>query len=250
MIMAMKFTIDNFMCQRAERAGYTTDPSYTPDQAVQGFRFYGEQEGNVLWGICPPWLGGGAFVNILTRTLVKSGSVLQPVLHDQIIEPNVKRVRESYRYIQAGVVDHINERARNFDEVRLAVLSLGHATLFLTAPHIEKLTRVDSVVGGAKLSDCLWEGNRTRPIRRQFEADGVAFEEIDEEWQDIGIENNAQGFNDIDINMLTASSDNIIPTSYQLELKLRFEQAGAHIKHNVNRSGHYAAAARFCLMHH
>jgi hypothetical protein len=241
--------IDRLMCFRARRAGYNTDPSYTPDQAVQGHEFHGAEEGSILWGICPPWLGGGLYVDRLARTLSKSGSVLRPILHDQIIEPNVKRVPESYKHIQGWTVDQINSRAANFDEVRLAVLSLGHATLFLTAPYIPKLTRVESVVGGASLADCLWEGERTLPIRKQFEADGITFEEVSEAWQDIGIQNNAHGFKGVSVNMRTSTTDKIILSQYQQRLQANFEQAGAHVEFSKSRAGHYVTAARFCLSH-
>jgi hypothetical protein len=241
--------IDHLMCLRAERAGYYTDPSYAADQAVRGFEFHGAQEGETLWVVCPPWLGGGKFVDILTSSLSENGSVLRPHLHDQIIEPNLKRVRDSYQYIQEQSLDEIEKYASNFDEVRLAILSLGHAMMFLITPHLNKLSRIHSVVGGASLAESLWEGKRTLPIRQQLEEDGVTFEEVDCTWKDIGIKNQAHGFKDKEINLLTSVADNIIPTAHQLELKKQLEKAGARVEHKKSRAGHYFTAARFCLTH-
>lgn len=73
---------------------------YSPEQAILSSSLKNEGAPR-LAVVFPPWHGGDEYMEMLTNRLAKNGSaVLDFDFHDQILEADIERVLQSYRYIQ------------------------------------------------------------------------------------------------------------------------------------------------------
>lgn len=200
--------------------------------------------------IFPPWHGGSKAIDILANRITKTGSaVLTFDFHDQILEPNVERVQRSFEHISNLASTAIRSLQKEFDyeHISLLGLSLGTASMALTAEALGNFDSATFVVGSSNLARSMWEGRRTQAIRKDLENQGCTADDLDEAWQNLAPQNHAHAFAGKDVRMILSRNDAIVPTYYQRELVNKFTNAGANVSGTFGRLGHYATAVNFCL---
>jgi hypothetical protein len=133
---------------------------------------------------------------IINKKLSKHSAVLYYNFHDQILEPEITRVPESFKTIgkRAG-----SDTARlvadyKYKSVHLVGISLGSAGLAMAAKNYPGFSSCTLVVAGDNLATLMWDGSRTQGIRRSFSEQGITKQELDNAWQEIAPKNQAITF--------------------------------------------------------
>ena len=209
--------IDEFFCRREDKVGYSFDPHYSPEDAIVEKNHYNPTADN-LTVIFPPWHGGGKFLSLLSSRIARRGeSVLSYNLHDQIVEPNIERVQQSFRSIQNTVENDLLQAVDRYgyERIRLLGMSLGNVTLALTARTFSAFDEALMVAPGSNLALSVWNGIRTQQIRRLFEEQGIGELDINEAWARLAPISHVNAFSGKRVKVLTSNKDSVIPTEYQ-----------------------------------
>ena len=230
--------------------------SYTPEQAVLGYEDSGKEDASRLAVVFPPWHShlDDAALRALSRRLGANGfSVRRYDFDDHILEPNVDRVLESFHNIRDKVTeeleDHVDEK--RFNQVHFIAASLGTVSLALVASKFTRLSGATIVAGSSNLALSMWNGIRTVRIRQGIEeAEGESFDDlsIDEAWYDLAPKTHASAFKDMPVRMIVSTTDEIIPSVYQIEMANVLGETGSDIDMTTTRLGHYATIGSYCYL--
>lgn len=222
---------------------------YTSDQAVTSCKLY-NPGASKLAVVFPPWHGGGKTTQNLVSRLVGDGSaVLNCEFHDQIIEPNAERVPKSFASIQESVGSELQRlhECMGYRRIHLIGISLGNVAMTMVAEVFQDFSAATFLVAGSNLASAMWDGRRTQGIKEVLRSQGYTKAQLDEAWQDLAPKKYAPIFKDKDVQAIISKKDNLIPTSYQIEMGKELDRAGVLATKKYTNSGHAATIARFCL---
>jgi predicted peptidase len=223
------------------------DPGYTPDHVMTDKALF-NADASSLAVVFPIWHGGGIYHQTLVERLARQGvGVLDYKLHDQIIEPNIERVLESYSHLQAAMAEDLHRlhEEYNYRRIHFTGLSLGNVALSLVAQEFPNFTSATMVTPGSNLARSLWEGIRTQSIRRELSDQGYTAEELDEAWQPLAPKNYAGLFKDKAVNIVISTRDKVIPSVYQIEMLNALKKADAQLSTRLTSKGHYWTTGMF-----
>jgi hypothetical protein len=248
--------IDRYMVWKGIRHDTISDPIYSPEQAVLGHEDSGLEGSSRLAVIFPPWHShlDDPALKSLARKLGSNGfSVRRYDFNDHILEPNVDRVVESFQNIRDRVAEELEKHVdeKGFNQVHFISASLGTVSLALVASRFTRLTGATIVAGSSNLALSMWNGIRTVNIRQAIEeTEGPAFDDtrIDEAWHGIAPKTHADAFKGIPVRMKISTTDEIIPTVYQIEMANVLAEAGCEVDMATTRLGHYAAIGSYCYL--
>lgn len=242
--------LDRLMGAYASYRFSEVDKDYTPAKAVSASKLYNEGASS-LTVLLPPWRGGERAYDVLAKRLVKSGAaVLQYSFHPQILQPDIKRVLESFKHIQSKVTGDLDslQNRHKYKKITLVASSLGNVSLGLVSQAFPRYDDAVLVVAGSNLARCVWEGSRTQSIRRAFEEQGVTEDELDERWAAIAPKYTAPSFSGKAAHMIVSKTDQIIPAVYQEEMVDALRYAGVNPSVERTRLGHISSIAKYCLL--
>lgn len=222
---------------------------YTAEKAITGRRFVNEI-GKNLHVIFPPWHGGGQAYEKLIKRLAKRGdAVLAYYFHDEILKPDTEVVQASYAYLRDTVAAELQELAdsNNYDKMHLIAMSLGNPALSTVTGKFRDFDRATLICSGSSLARSMWHGTRTQHIRAGIEQSGHDLAYVEEAWRDIAPATHVDALVEKDVSILVSTTDEIIPTRYQMEFVHAAQEAGVNPDVQTTRLGHYAAIGRYCL---
>lgn len=224
------------------------DEGYRPDLAVVDSKLT-NPDAKDLAVIFPMWHGGGKAGELLVKRLSQTQAVLDYNFHDQILEPDIGRVPESFNAIKNRVVTDIltlRDEA-GYRDINLVGLSLGSVALAMVAEELPDFSAT-LVAPGSNLALCMWEGARTQGIRVAMEQKGITEEELDSAWGILAPKNHTGAFKGKKVEMLISQTDRIIPAKYQREMYNEVAKRGALVSARKHRRlGHAATLTRFCI---
>lgn len=245
--------IDHIMISRSNGKYPLHDPTYKAEQAILGYQDSGPEDSQRLAVIFPSWHAheGDAAFRALTGRLGKHGfAVRQYDFSDNILEPNVERVLESFHNIQDTVVNGLEQlvSSREFEEVHFISASLGAVSLALVASKFPQMSSATIVTGSSNLALGVWHGSRTVRVREALEAAGLDEKALDKAWQELAPKNHAEAFKNKSVRVILSTTDLVIPTIYQRELAEALDNAGSQVHVATTRMGHYAAIGSYCYL--
>lgn len=224
------------------------DEDYSPSQAVQSRQLLNGQA-DKLAVVFPPWHGGRRVTEALVKRLQKNNwAVLNYTFHDQILEPDIERVSQSFEAIQTEVTDNlgqINEMGQ-YSRVDLIGVSLGNVAMALVAEKNPEFTSATLVVPGSNLALAMWHGTRTQNIRNHLSQQGINEIDLDDAWRNLAPMSHAKAFKEKPTELVISTKDCIIPTSFQYEMSEALNDARSRVTNHYNRLGHAASVAMFC----
>lgn len=232
--------IDKLVAARSVRKHSEQDKNYRPDKAFLDRELF-NQGAPRLTVVFPPWHGTEQLSATFKKRATKRGSALLLYsLHGQILSANVTGTVESFHHIQRVAAEDIDSLVEQYgyNDVHLMSYSLGTVALALTASKLKSNFRATCVVGGSNLAGVLWDGIRTQDVRRGIEAQDITEGELETAWSGITPDNNLANFEDKNVHLILSKSDKTVPYKYQLELAAKFEEVGADLTVDHNRSGH------------
>lgn len=236
---------DRWICARAKD---DFSGEYMAGDAVVAARHL-NPDASDLKVVFPHWHASETETNLLHRRLSRQNSVLHYYLHDRILEPNRERVRDSFDVIskRAAADLSIFEEEGRYRSIELIGISLGNVALAKTATLFPNFDSATLVVAGSSLADCMWEGARTRNLRSAFEHQQVSQSELRVEWADLAPSKHAPSFHKKQVKAIVSKRDSIIPTSYQIEMVQKLEEARAEVTGAYTVLDHSATLTRFCI---
>jgi hypothetical protein len=243
--------IDQILGSRASKQDVLLDPNYDPEQSVVGSKLIGPKNSQILTVLFPPWHGGGRVFDTLANRFARSGSaVMSYSFSDHILSPDVEQVQSSFRNIRKIVCNDLDQLIRKYGylEVNAVAASLGNVSLAYVARVFSDFSKATMIVAGSNLAHSTWEGSRTQQIRLLMEKQGVNEEALDNAWRDLAPETNAVGFKNKPLHFIKSSTDEVIPSSYQLEMEKALISIGSKVTSQTTFLGHYMTIARFCYI--
>ena len=222
---------------------------YTPEKAITGRKFVNE-DGKNLHVIFPPWHGGGQPYEKLIKRLAKKGdAVLAYYFHDEILKPDTEVVQASYAYLRDTVSAELQELvdSHDYEKVRLIAMSLGNPALSTVTGKFHDFDSAMFVCSASSLARSMWHGTRTQHIRAGIERNGQDLAYVEEAWHDLAPATHVDALVGKDVSILVSTTDEIIPTRYQMEFVQAAQEAGVNPNVQTTRLGHYAAIGRYCL---
>lgn len=241
--------IDRLLSGSARFRHGILDDTYRPEQAIVG-RTLRDEDNQRLTVVFPHWRGKGKLYDALGRRLSRQGSaVLTYQFHNQILEPRVDRVIDSFMYIKDSVLADIKElvRTHKYKEVSLIALSLGNASLALVASEFQEFTSATMVVVGSSLARGAWEGSLTHQLQADIAAQNMDEASLDEIWRQLNPIEHVGAFTGKDVLLYQSGVDTVIPVPLQHEMAAGLEAAGAHLEARYAHIGHAASITNFCL---
>jgi pimeloyl-ACP methyl ester carboxylesterase len=237
--------LDRIICAKGKDS---FSESYTAEQAVVSSKLINETAPELMV-IFRPWHGGGRVVGSLIKHLSTRAAVLDYEFHDQIIEPNIERVPESFQTIGEKVSEDLDRLVAEYDyhAIHLVGMSLGSVALALAAKNYPDFSSSTLVVAGDNLATLMWEGARTRAIQQAFIEQGITKLTLDKAWQSIAPKNQAGAFKGKKVKMVISKKDRLLPTAGQFNLRDSLRMAGADVSCIYSSLGHSATISRFCL---
>jgi hypothetical protein len=223
---------------------------YTASQAVQG-REWLNRDAKKLAVIFPQWHAVGWPNSELTKRLKKQNwAVLNYQFHDQILEPNIERVPQSYGAVQAEVIEDLEyiEESEAYERVHFIGISLGTMAMTLVASEYSGFSSATFVLPCSKLASSMWEGSRTQGIREGLEEQGYARTQVEEAWHDLEPWAYAKAFRGKTVHSVVSPSDRIILPSYQIQMNEALANGGAHLSTEFNRLDHSESILKFCYL--
>lgn len=242
--------LDRLVGQYAARKYAAVDAAYTPEMAITSTHLVNEGASR-LTVLFPPWRGGEAAYDLLTKRLANNGSaVLRYAFHGQILESKVERVLESFAYIQQNVTEDLEQlHARGaYEQTSLVASSLGNVSLALVARSFPSFHSATLVVPGSNLAKCVWQGSRTGSIRGAFMQQGIDESALSTAWAEIAPSAAAGSFVGKQLQVIISSSDGVIPSRYQHEMATEIAAQVTDAQIVRTRVGHIANVARYCLI--
>jgi len=225
------------------------DSNYQTSDAITG-RSIIDPSSERLTVLFPPWHGGGFVYGALARRLKDNGSsVLSYTFHGDVLQPDVDTVLQSFTYIKDTITEDIDElnREHRYDAVDLVATSLGNVSLALVASEYGEFRNATMIVPGSNLARCMWEGSRTQDIRQQFEAQGLAVEDLDSSWDILAPKQYAEVFADKNVKIHISDSDTVIPAGFQQEMAVALRENAANLDLKTSQHGHVANILKYCL---
>lgn len=163
-----------------------------------------------------------------------------------ILSSDYKLTHETFRKIKADVLLDLENLKKEyaFKESEIMGFSLGCVPALMIANGNSFINKIRLVVPGHCLAESLWQGCRTRNLRRGFERKGLTLEELKRHWKDLAPENNLDRLEGKRISIFLSEADNVIPYNFGVQLARALERQGLAFKLRVNKHlGHYLTVA-------
>jgi hypothetical protein len=224
-------------------------PDYGPEQAVIGRKLVNET-GRNLYALFPPWHGGDRPYEYLIHRLAKRGdAVLAYYFHDEILRPDKDHVTGSLTRIKDVATADLKALVdrHTYLKVVLAGLSLGNAPMTSVTGEFNDYDSIHMVVNGNSLAGSMWHGIRTTHIRAGLEEQGHDLPQLEESWREFAPVNHLGALQGKEVYVYPSSSDEIIPTRFQMDYLERLREKGINPKVKISSLGHYLTAARFLM---
>lgn len=238
--------IDRYIAARGKDS-FSDD--YTPDQAIQSKQLL-NPDSDRLAVVFPPWHGRGKITDTLLRRLQKNNwAVLNYDLHDQILEPHIDRVPESFGHIQREVAADLTQIQAEaaYERLHFIGISLGTMSMTLVAEEYPDFTSATFVLPCSELASSMWVGSRTHNIRRVLEEQGHTRTDVVEAWRELEPKTYAHRFKQKPVVTIISKKDPIILPSYQLEMNNELKNAGAKVSDKHRLRGHGATILSYCF---
>jgi pimeloyl-ACP methyl ester carboxylesterase len=237
--------IDRLLCAKAKDS---FDDKYLPEHAIAGSELL-NSDSNKLAVVFPPWHGGGRFIQRLVyRLRSENWAVLNYAFHDQILEPSIQRVPQSFTAIKDQVADELNTlRKAQYERMHLIGISLGTMSMTLAASEYHEFQSATFVLPSSKLASSVWEGMRTQNIRQLLNVHGYTKSDVEEAWSELEPIKYAKDFTGKEVNTYVSSTDRIILPSFQREMVNALRERGSNLKENYSRLGHASSIINYCI---
>lgn len=160
---------------------------------------------------------------------------------DYMVCPNIGRTIQSMRQ---GVLDGRKLirwlRHEGYGEISVLGMSLGSVIAGLIATHDNAVSKASLFLTAGNIADVVWEGRATRAIHESLHSH-IALADLRSAWSPINLENYADRLakRDIDIQIVLASRDNVMPPSVSKALLRSFDDANVSYRLLELNSGHY-----------
>lgn len=212
-----ELSVDKVYCA-ARPQDMSYDPTFRPENSIIKKGELTSPGARNLSIVIPPWHAPDWFVRRAAKREQRIGrNVLYYMLNDNILSTNADRTLESFAFVAKHIKDDIEDA--NAYEVNWVASSLGTSVLMRTVggEHL----RADSITlnaPGGSLAKSLWTGVRTQPLRRQFEAQGVTLDILQDQWEELDPIFQAPNIHGADITMNVSRADRVIrpDTAYEL----------------------------------
>ena len=238
--------IDRIVCARGKDV-FSDD--YSSAQAVQDRELL-NPDADRLAVLFPQWHAGSwPSSSLIKRLQEQNWAVLNYDFHDQILEPNVGRVLQSFENIQTEITADLEtiQGQADYQSIHFIGMSLGNVAMSLVASEFPEFSSATFVTPGSKLASSMWEGARTRAITKSLSEQGVTKEGLEADWHDLAPIKHARVFKNKTVQTLVSTRDKMIPTSYQLEMDQALVDVGSNVSTSYSRLGHAASLINFCL---
>lgn len=198
-----------------------------------------------IYVIFPLWFGKLFYNKKTIKILNHWGyNVLEYECNPNILSSNIALTLKYFKDIMLITSEHIASiKKQNPDfEINMISVSLGNVKSFMTLNYLAKqgiyTDRLVSIVPGDNLAHGLWYGIRTQDFRREFEAKGISFSNLNKAWSELHPINNVSGMSGTAIHLAYSPADLIIrPTGIQ-NLIAAMKNAGAKVQVDSRRFGH------------
>lgn len=225
------------------------DPDYTPQQAITSISVLpprGREPNGQLQVMFSPWHHNRQYYNYEAYRQVAMGTtVLTIVSHPQVLEPDAKRVLQSYDYLSERAANEIGRRRGHFDTVRLFAASSGNIALSRVASlQPDWFHGATMLAAGDNVASCIWFGSRTADLRSALTSEGYDFNRLNELWAPLASSNHVAAFRDKPVTFVRSVYDANVPPHSQLAYCLELREAGAQLDERVSHLGHYLTIAR------
>lgn len=222
---------------------------YSADQAIIA-RDYIKGSSKKLYVVFPPYHNGSVVYKRLVKRLAKRGdTVLAYYFHDGVLQSDISKVRDSFEFISAKILNDINEiiQSNQYESVVLAAMSLGNVPLSMIVKYIPNVSKIHMVVPSESLARAIWKSASTRYIRTGLEKKGHDLPEVEAAWHNLAPSSHIDEFGSNDLKLYLSRTDKIIPPEYQVKLLEDFKNHGSKVSGKKSVLGHKLLIIKFCL---
>ncbi|MEJ0072956.1 MAG: hypothetical protein WDN27_02625 [Candidatus Saccharibacteria bacterium] len=218
----------------------TYDADFDPQQSVTKALYEEVPDAHELSVIIPPWHANEWLLKRIAGQQRKLGrSTLMYLFDDNILSSDAERTLTSFVVIAGRIETDLHDKKA--EAVHWFATSLGTSVLMHTLGSKKLLaTTIDFVVPGGDLAKSLWTGLRTRPLREQFEAQGITLSQLQKLWIPLAPTVQAAKIHDTDITMSISLADQIIRPDTAFEFANALRESGNRVTiHTNSHLGHY-----------
>lgn len=213
---------------------------FTPERSVKSVSFLPGRDDQELSVIVPPWHATESLIRLRAQKENRLGhSVLYFIFHDDILSAAVERTLDSFTVVADTIASQVQDHPHV--STRWIATSLGVTTLMRTlGGHQLPADKLELIVPGGDLAESLWNGVRTRPLREQFERQGVSMEELKEAWRLLSPTYQAQHIHGAEVDIRISLADTVISPDSAFGFADALRESGNTVQMHVNRYlGHY-----------
>lgn len=164
---------------------------YTPEELAGELIFFdsSNSQSDTLEVVFPYWRISRRTINKIGQRMSKRGAdVLMCCYHPEILHNDPAVIREAFEFIAKKVGDTVTRltQAHKYGHVNILALSLGTVSADTSLQYIPRFDKVTYVVPGSTLLSGVWNGIRTRRVRRALEDRGATYDKLNREWAQLG----------------------------------------------------------------
>lgn len=239
--------IDRWLATRADSDIFAED--YSADQALTDLRLHNPDAPELIVTF-PHWHGSSSRItnSLINRLVGSNNAVLECQFNDQILEPNVERVHQSFEYLQRTISTELHHIHETYERIHFLGISIGNVALAMTARKFPDFSKATMVLPGSNLAASTWEGIRTQHIALELSGQGWTMSELEEAWIELAPKTNAHAFRGKDVKTIISRYDRVVPTRYQREMENSLGESGSNLTTKYTKFGHAGTIIRFCLL--
>lgn len=214
-------------------------------------KFVKNNHSSTLKVIIPPWGEGESLVDtILLRRLSNQGySCLAYFFPKSILSPDILLTKKLFEQIKNTVRADIArlKTEHHFQKIDIIATSLGVVSACLIANDNDDVADLFFIVPGSCLAASLWDGIRTKRLKRSYEHQGIYREQLVQSWHFLAPKNNINELRNRNLFIAISRSDRVIPYRYGRELAdlVKKQYPNETVVQENGHLGHYLTVVKY-----
>lgn len=204
-----------------------------------------------LFVLLPGWHAKLKNYKIVKNKILNSGhSFLGYEFAEEILSSNAERTNAKFKEIKEVIRKDITELTGKygFQEINFIGLSLGSILALMIANGLDKVGKIILITTTYGFAQSIWEGARTKQIRKELESQRKNLQKVDEIWNGLSPQNNISNLRAKEIYILLSKTDRVLPYSHGRKLVEVMQSQGLFPKVSENSYfGHYLTIANYML---
>lgn len=213
-------------------------------------RFSYVEKSKELYVFFPPWHSKLKYDWKLRNKITSSGaSCLEYKFNGHFLSSDYKLTIKYFKEIRKNILSKISNLIKkyNFKKINIIGISLGCVNACMIANSLKKINELILIVPGNDLAESLWNGIKTKRLRKAFVKKGINLESLKKYWKELAPENNLDNLEFKKVKIYLSKSDKVIPYGNGKKLFDKISKRKNVEIHENKFLGHYLTAIEFYL---